>query len=101
VNALQHRGTLDHEEGPLKEGIDTTVGAAAHIGGKAQEYSAVAANKAQEYGGIAADKTKEVQAPSSASKPTGGGRGHRRCLCLDSLSLHLFWHCRCTGTAFI
>ena len=71
VDALQHRGTLDHEEGPLKEGIDTTVGAAAHIGGKAQEYGAVAADKAQEYGSIAADKTKEVRAYSSTSKPAG------------------------------
>ena len=69
--ALQHRGTLDHEEGPLKEGIDTTVGTAAHIGGKAQEYGAVAADKAQEYGSIAADKTKEVRAYSFTSKPAG------------------------------
>lgn len=49
LGPAQHRGTLDHEEGPLKEGIDTTIGTAAHIGGKAQEY-----------GSIAADKTKEV-----------------------------------------
>ena len=48
-HVMQHRGTLDHEEGPLKEGIDTTVGAAAHAG-----------EKAQEYGSVAADKTKEV-----------------------------------------
>ena len=46
---LQHRGTLDHEDGPLKETIDTTIGTAAHIG-----------EKAQEYGSVAADKTKEV-----------------------------------------
>ncbi len=31
-SVVQHRGTLDHEEGPLKEGIDTTIGAAAHVG---------------------------------------------------------------------
>ena len=49
LDPVQHRGTLDHEEGPLKEGIDTTIGTAAHIG-----------EKAQEYGSIAADKTKEV-----------------------------------------
>ena len=48
-HVVQHRGTLDHEEGPLKEGIDTTIGAAAHVG-----------EKAQEYGSVAADKTKEV-----------------------------------------
>ena len=50
---VQHRGTLDHEEGPLKETIDTTIGAAAHIG-----------EKAQEYGSVAADKTKEVSCHS-------------------------------------
>ena len=45
---MQHRVTLDHEEGPLKEGIDTTVGAAAHVGEKAQEYGTVAADKTRE-----------------------------------------------------
>ncbi len=50
---MQHRGTLDHEEGPLKEGIDTTIGTAAHIG-----------EKAQEYGSVAAEKTKEVHCHS-------------------------------------
>lgn len=58
---LQHRGTLDHEDGPLKEGIDSTIGAAAHVGDKAQQYGAIAADKAQEYGSVAADKTKEVR----------------------------------------
>ena len=77
LNALQHRGTLDHEEGPLKEGIDTTMGTAAHIGGKAQEYGAVAADKAQEYGSIAADKTKEVRAYSFNDKPAGAGEDQR------------------------
>ncbi|CAL5228085.1 g11154 [Coccomyxa viridis] len=51
----RHRGTLDHEEGPLKEGIDTTIGTAAHIGEKAQEYGSVAAEKTKE----AAVKAKE------------------------------------------
>lgn len=50
ADCAQHRGTLDHEEGPLKEGIDTTIGTAAHIG-----------EKAHEYGSVAADKTKEVR----------------------------------------
>jgi len=45
------------------------VGTAAHIGGKAQEYGAVAADKAQEYGSIAADKTKEAAAKAKDSVP--------------------------------
>ncbi|CAK0785634.1 hypothetical protein CVIRNUC_008845 [Coccomyxa viridis] len=54
----RHRGTLDHEEGPLKEGIDTTIGAAAHVG-----------EKAQEYGSVAADKTKEAATKAKESVP--------------------------------
>lgn len=48
---LQHRGTLDHESGPLKEGIDKTV-----------EAAIVTADKTQEVASAAADKTKEVSA---------------------------------------
>jgi len=56
---VQHRGDLNHEEGALKEGIDNTIGAAAHVG-----------DKAQEYGGIAVDKTKEVASRSQHVKAT-------------------------------
>ena len=45
----QHRGSLDHESGALKEGIDKTV-----------EAAIVTADKTIEVSSAAADKTKEV-----------------------------------------
>lgn len=47
---MQHRGSLDHESGALKEGIDKTI-----------EAAIVTADKTTEVASAAADKTKEVR----------------------------------------
>lgn len=52
---VQHRGSLDHESGALKEGIDKTI-----------EAAIVTADKTTEVASAAADKTKEVSPPDSA-----------------------------------
>lgn len=62
----------------MKEGIDTTIGAAAHIG-----------EKAQEYGSVAADKTKEVNCIACLQTPSL--LGTYMCLWSTSPSVYVCW----------
>jgi hypothetical protein len=58
---LQHRGTLNHEEGALKEGIDKTKEVASATADKTVEMASVTADKTKEVASAAADKTQEVR----------------------------------------
>ena len=57
---LQHRGTLNHEEGALKDGIDKTKEVASQAADKTIEVASAAADKTKEVAAATADKTQEV-----------------------------------------
>ena len=61
-HVLQHRGALDHEEGPLKDGIEKAKVVAVQAAEKVDEVTAVAADKTKAVASATAEKTQEVRA---------------------------------------
>ena len=87
----QHRGTLDHEEGPLKEGIDKTKEVASAAADKTAEFTKATVEKTSEVASAAADKTQEVPNLLTYVSSDECRDLHARCRCVSGIQQTLTW----------